>query len=185
VTTQARPQKQTQKPKRTILVRRAPGKSAEAILQYGPLRMRAALGRSGITSLKREGDGATPRASMRLLSGYRRGDRMGAMPTTLPIRRLRRDMLWCDAPGHPAYNRLVKAPFSASHEKLLRDDTLYDVCIVMDWNVTMRRRGCGSAIFFHLARPGYTPTEGCVALSAADMRRLMPYLRTRTVMSVL
>ena len=168
-----------------IVVRRGPGKATQAILQYGPLRLRAALGRSGIISRKREGDGATPRATMRLISGYRRGDRMGFLPTRLSMQRIRKDMLWCDAPNHPAYNRPVSAPFAASHETLMRDDRLYDVCIVLDWNVTCRRRGCGSAIFFHVARPGYPLTEGCVALSPADMRRLLPYLDDRTVLTVL
>jgi len=167
-----------------IVVRRAPGKATQAILQFGQLRLRAALGRSGITACKREGDGATPRATMRLISAYRRGDRMGALATGLTMRRIRNDMLWCDAPGHPAYNRPVRAPFAASHEKLMRDDRLYDVCIVTDWNITERRRGGGSAIFFHIAREGYAPTEGCVALSPADMRRLLPYLDNRTVLEV-
>ena len=168
-----------------MVVRRAPGKATEAILQYGPLRLRAALGRSGITSRKREGDGATPRAAMRLISAFRRGDRPGAVKTALPVQRIRKDMLWCDAPGHPAYNRPVRAPFAASHERLARNDRLYDVCIVMDWNITTRRRGGGSAIFFHIAREDYAPTEGCVALSPADMRRLLPYLTDRTVLTVL
>jgi L,D-peptidoglycan transpeptidase YkuD (ErfK/YbiS/YcfS/YnhG family) len=66
-----------------------------------------------------------------------------------------------------------------------RKDDLYDVCIVMDWNVRPRRRAKGSAIFFHLARPGYTPTEGCIALSRADMNRLLPYLSDQTVVRVL
>lgn len=168
-----------------VVVRRAPGKATEAILQYGPLRLRAALGRSGITSRKREGDGATPRAAMRLISAFRRGDRPGAVKTALPVQRIRKDMLWCDAPRHPAYNRPVRAPFAASHERLARNDRLYDVCIVMDWNITTRRRGGGSAIFFHIAREDYAPTEGCVALSPADMRRLLPYLTDRTVLTVL
>ena len=168
-----------------VVVRRAPGKATEAILQYGPLRLRAALGRSGITSRKREGDGATPRAAMRLISAFFRGDRPGAVKTALPVQRIRKDMLWCDSPGHPAYNRPVRAPFAASHERLARNDRLYDVCIVMDWNITTRRRGGGSAIFFHIAREDYAPTEGCVALSPADMRRLLPYLTDRTVLTVL
>ena len=170
---------------RKVVVRRAPGKATEAILQYGPLRLRAALGRSGITSRKREGDGATPRAAMRLISAFFRGDRPGAVKTALPVQRIRKDMLWCDAPRHPAYNRPVRAPFAASHERLARNDRLYDVCIVMDWNITTRRRGGGSAIFLHIAREDYAPTEGCVALSPADMRRLLPYLTDRTVLTVL
>jgi L,D-peptidoglycan transpeptidase YkuD (ErfK/YbiS/YcfS/YnhG family) len=94
-------------------------------------------------------------------------------------------MLWCDATGHASYNRPVRAPFASSHERLKREDALYDICIVMDWNIRMRKRSCGSAIFFHLAKPGYTPTEGCVAISARDMRRLLPHLGPKTVLQVL
>lgn len=94
-------------------------------------------------------------------------------------------MLWCDAVGDPNYNRPVRAPFKPSHEKLRRDDGLYDICIVLDWNLTPRKRRCGSAIFFHLARPGYTPTEGCVAIAPQDMRRLLPFLGKNTVLQVL
>ena len=159
-----------------VVVRAAPGDRTKAILQLGPLRVRAALGRSGITSLKREGDGATPRGSMPILSGYRRGERPSALPSPLALTRIRASMLWCDDPRHPAYNRPVSAPFSAGHEKLQRADQLYDVCIVLDWNISQRRRGLGSAIFFHIAKPGYLPTEGCVAVSPRDMARLLPHL---------
>lgn len=168
-----------------LSVRTAPGNRCQAILQAGPLRIRAALGRSGTASRKREGDGATPIATMVLLHGYRRDRRLSGAGTRLPMAPAREDMLWCDAAGHPAYNRPVRAPFGASHETLQRKDELYDVVIVMDWNIRMRKRGCGSAIFFHIARPGYTPTEGCVAIHPRDMRRLLPHLGPKTRLQVL
>lgn len=162
----------------SIVLRVAPRDPRRAILQFSALRLPAAIGKSGISSFKREGDGATPRATMRLLHGYRRSRRQGALPPApLSMCRIKADMLWCDAPDHGAYNRPVRAPFRQSAERLLRDDNLYDVCIVLDWNVTSRRRGRGSAIFLHIARPGYLPTEGCIALDPADMRRLLPHLR--------
>ncbi len=65
-----------------------------------------------------------------------------------------------------------------------RDDSLYDACLVLDWNIRPRRRGRGSAIFFHLARPGFTPTQGCVAVTAQVMARLLPQLSRRTVLKV-
>ena len=135
----------------TILVHRAPRMPARAILQFGPLRLPAAIGRSGTTAFKREGDGATPIASMRLLHGFVRGDRVRGVATRLPLRRIRADMLWCDEPGDPCYNRLVRAPFAKSHETMSRTDRLYDMCLVLDWNIVSRRRNRGSAIFFHLA----------------------------------
>ncbi|WP_245485222.1 L,D-transpeptidase family protein [Ciceribacter ferrooxidans] len=160
-----------------IVLRTAPRDRSRAILQFGVLRLPAALGRTGTVSCKREGDGGSPRATMRLLSGYFRGDRIENLATALPMIRTKADMLWCDAPQHPAYNRPVSAPFAASHERLMRDDSLYDICLIMDWNVSSRQRGRGSAIFFHLAHPGYTPTEGCVAIARRDMLRLIRHLR--------
>jgi len=122
---------------------------------------------------------------MKLISGYMRGDRIRRIATALPMHRLKKGMLWCDAPAHPAYNRPVRAPFAASHEDLMRDDHLYDVCLVMDWNISSRRRGCGSAIFFHLARPGYIPTEGCIAVSLRDMKRIASFMTKDTRIIVL
>lgn len=177
------------KPLRTITVRRAPRNPSRAIVNIGGLTMPAAIGRSGMTSRKREGDGATPIAAMRILSGFVRGERESLPKTALPIRRIRRDMLWCDEPKHPAYNRLVSvragATFKASHEEMMRADGLYDICLVLDWNVTARARNRGSAIFFHLIRPGYQPTAGCVAVSLRDMQRLLPHLRKGTVVKVM
>lgn len=169
----------------TIDVRAKPGHKTRGLLAAGNLVMQCALGKGGISAFKREGDGATPLAAMRLLHGYRRGDR-GSLPASpLGLRRIRPLDGWCDAPGDANYNRPVHLPCRASHEVMWRQDHLYDVCIVMDWNMRPRRRGCGSAIFFHLARPGYAPTEGCIALRRADMARLLPHLSSRTVIRVL
>jgi L,D-peptidoglycan transpeptidase YkuD (ErfK/YbiS/YcfS/YnhG family) len=87
---------------------------------------------------------------------------------------------WCDAPDHGAYNRHVRLPFRASHETLIRDDVLYDFGFVLDWNIVSRRRGAGSAIFLHVAKPGFPPTQGCVALKRRDLLTLMPHIRRGT-----
>ena len=94
------------------------------------------------------------------------------------------DLGWCEVPADRNYNRPVRIPYGASHERMKRDDRLYDACLVLDWNIRPRRRNCGSAIFFHLARPGLTPTAGCVAVTAAAMARLLPHLTARTVLKV-
>ena len=138
------------------------------------------IGRSGITSIKREGDGATPRAAMRMIYGfYRRGFAFKRI-TPLALKAIGASDGWCDAPADRNYNRPVRLPYAASHEKMLRGDGLYDICIVLDWNVTCRRRGRGSAIFLHLARPDGGPTEGCIAISKRDMARLLPLISHRT-----
>lgn len=170
---------------KTILVRPAPRKKSRAIVQLGPLRFAAAIGRGGRTGCKKEGDGATPIAAMALLSGFLRGDRLARPKTRLPLQRTGRRMLWCDQADHACYNRPVRAPFRPGHEELYRTDGLYDLCLVLDWNVTSRRRNRGSAIFFHLIRPGYEPTAGCIAVSRRDMIRILRHVRRGTVVRVL
>lgn len=158
---------------KAITVRPSPSDPHQAILTIGGLTMRAALGRSGIGTFKREGDGLTPRHPLKLLYGFWRADRVARPATRLPMHSLSPRMIWCDAPQHPAYNRLSRLPMAASHESMCRGDHLYDLCVVLDWNVTQRQRGAGSAIFMHLAREGYKPTEGCIALAERDLRRLL------------
>lgn len=169
-----------------IVVRPAPGNPRRAIVQAGVLTFPAALGRSGRTSRKREGDGATPIADMHLLHGFFRRDQVKSpLDTTLPMMPIDRTMLWCDAPDDANYNRPVRSPFKPSHERMMRSDHLYDICLVMDWNISSRSRNRGSAIFFHLAKPGFPPTEGCVAIRRRDMLRLLPLIGPGTVVRVL
>jgi L,D-peptidoglycan transpeptidase YkuD (ErfK/YbiS/YcfS/YnhG family) len=168
-----------------VTVRTAPRDRRRAIVAFGGITVPAALGRSGTSPFKREGDGATPIAPMRLLNGYVRADRVTLPPTRLSITRIEKGLLWCDQPEHPSYNRPVSAPFGPSHEEMMRADGLYDICLVLDWNVTSRARNRGSAIFFHLIKPGYQPTAGCIAVSLPDMKRLIRFMRKGTVVRVL
>lgn len=168
-----------------IIIRRKPGSTTRGILAAGPFRIPCALGRSGTTIVKREGDGATPVAVMAATEiwfrGGRRADRMARPKSALAVRRVRAGVDgWCDAPDHAAYNRHVRLPFPASAESLARDDRLYDVVVVLNWNCRRRARGRGSAIFFHVAKPGYPPTEGCIAVAPRDMAKLAPFLTRRT-----
>ena len=163
-----------------IAVRALPGTGTTGILKAGNVSMRCALGRTGITAKKREGDGATPLASMAVCGGYIRRRSTFAARSALDLAPIGRRDGWCDAPADRNYNRPVRLPYAASHEEMWREDGLYDICLVLDWNVTERRRGRGSAIFLHVAQAGYPPTEGCVAVSARDMARLLPLLRRGT-----
>ncbi len=165
-------------------VRRKPGAPCRGILAAGPLRMECALGRGSTTIFKREGDGAAPVGAHRLLFGHYRADRAAKPDSRLSFTPIRAGMGWCDAEGHASYNRPVRLPFAAGHERMMRDDNLYDIVIVLDWNIRRRRHGAGSAIFFHLAKPGYAPTEGCIAISRRNMARLAPFLSRHSVLVV-
>ncbi len=104
--------------------------------------------------------------------------------STLPFVPIRNDMGWCDAPDHPSYNRPVALPFGSSHECLKRDDSLYDLVVVLDINITTRIKGMGSALFMHVAREGYKPTEGCIALRKEDLRQLLMHMRRDTTIRI-
>ena len=147
-------------------------------LLAGPAGLRCALGRSGAgpAALKREGDGRTPVGSWRILGLRYRPDRMIRPKTRLPVRALRPSDGWCDDPRHGRYNRPVRLPFGAGHERMWREDGLYDLVLVLDHNDRPRIRGRGSAVFLHVARSGLEPTEGCVALPLPALRRLLARL---------
>lgn len=136
-------------------------------LRAGQRTLPCSIGRGGIRSDKREGDGATPRGTHRIVATLYRPDRLAApAPWAVPIGL---GDLWCDAPDHPDYNHLVRAPFSASHERMRRADPLYDIVLVTDWNWPDALPGKGSAIFLHQWRRPHFPTEGCIALSRRDL----------------
>ncbi|MGD9668636.1 MAG: L,D-transpeptidase [Hyphomicrobiaceae bacterium] len=146
-------------------------------LALGVRRYRAALGRNGRRILKREGDGATPVGSWRVIEVFFRPDRVKPPRTGLPIRQISPVDGWCDAPADRNYNRRVQLPYPASAETLWRHDHLYDLVVVLDHNRRPRVRGGGSAIFIHIARENYQPTEGCIALSAKDLSQVVRLLQ--------
>ncbi len=168
---------QTGKSAKYLEVRRSVVDRTKGYLTFGAITVPCALGRSGITARKREGDGATPSGTYELLNVYYRADRGLRPRVDLPVEALVPSDGWCDDPGHRRYNRPVDLPFCASHEKMWREDKLYDIVVVLDCNMHPPVRGKGSAIFFHIAREGYSPTEGCVAVAPEHMRLILSRVR--------
>lgn len=153
-------------------------------LAWNGNRVRCAIGRSGVTADKKEGDGATPAGTFPLRRVLYRPDRLNVPETRLPLRALEAADGWCDAPESPDYNRLVRLPFAGSHETLWRDDGVYDVIVELGYNDDPVVPGLGSAIFMHIARPGFDATEGCVALRLEDLLEVLSQADETTVLSV-
>ena len=125
----------------------------------------AACGRGGVRADKREGDGASPAGAFALLDGFYRADRIAPPPTQLRMAALQPNDAWIDDPRDPRYNRLVSLPYPAHHEEMWRADGLYDLVVPIGYNTDPPLPGRGSAIFLHVARPDFAPTEGCIAIA--------------------
>jgi L,D-peptidoglycan transpeptidase YkuD (ErfK/YbiS/YcfS/YnhG family) len=149
--------------------------NSAGILRWPGGEARCALGKGGVTPAesKREGDGATPLGVWPMRQVFWREDRLARLATGLPIDALIPEAGWCDDPSSPLYNFPVALPFPLSHEKLWREDGVYDVIVVLGYNDDPPVLGKGSAIFLHVARPDYSPTEGCIACARADLLALL------------
>lgn len=170
---------------RAIFVRRAPGNGAQARIALSQCVRPAALGRSGMRAMKREGDGGTPIGRFAVRQVLYRADRIARPRTALPVRATRADDGWCEDPTDRNYNRLVKLSPRSTADRLRREDHLYDLVLVLGYNDRPRISGKGSAIFVHLARPGFTPTAGCIALSPHDLLTLLREVRADSKIVVL
>jgi L,D-peptidoglycan transpeptidase YkuD (ErfK/YbiS/YcfS/YnhG family) len=163
-----------------LRVRTRAGDRTRGVLLAGTLAIPVVLGRAGIRTNKREGDGATPRGRFRLVRLWWRADRHPRPATLLPVRRISPTLAWCEDTSDRRYNRPFQRSASEPGDRLWRDDQLYDFVIELDHNTRPRVAGRGSAVFVHVARPNRSPTAGCVALGARELQRLLRSLSPKT-----
>jgi L,D-peptidoglycan transpeptidase YkuD (ErfK/YbiS/YcfS/YnhG family) len=149
--------------------------SADGVMDIGGRQVRCALGPAGVrpAALKREGDGVSPAGVWPIREVWYRPDRGPPPATEFRVRALCEDDGWCDDPADPSYNRPVKLPYGARCEEMWREDGAYDIVVALGYNDDPPVPGRGSAIFLHLAKPGYPPTAGCVAIARADLEELL------------
>jgi len=161
---------------------RLPGRPLTGTVKIGSQSLRCAIGRKGVGAKSREGDSLTPIGRFRILAWMRRPDRWPIFRADcIPISRADG---WCDDPRCGSYNRRVRLPFRFGTETLWRDDDLYDLVGIVDYNLCPRIVGRGSAIFLHVAQDGYQPTAGCVALAAEDLRKVQFRLGPRAQLAI-
>ena len=151
----------------------------------GDRRWRCTVGAGGIREDKVEGDAATPAGTFPLRRILFRNDRLVLPRVRLPARPIARHDGWCDDPQSPGYNRLVRVPNEWSHERLWREDALYDLVVVVGYNDEPPEGEWGSAIFLHVAREDYASTRGCVALARQDLLELVTLIGRETKLKVL
>ena len=160
--------------------------TADGWLNLGERRVRCALGPAGVIAgdRKREGDGASPAGVWPIRRVLYRPDRGPPPASAFQVQAMSKDDGWCDDPADAAYNQPVRLPYGASAESLWRDDGIYDIVVILGHNDDPPVPGLGSAIFLHLSRPGYSPTQGCVAVARADLEELLGHARPGDVVEI-
>jgi L,D-peptidoglycan transpeptidase YkuD (ErfK/YbiS/YcfS/YnhG family) len=165
-------------------VRATPGNRRQGCLSAGHLRIKVALGRSGIKANKREGDGATPAGRYRLVRLWWRPDRLPRPRTLLPVRPIGVLDAWCEDTSDRRYNQAIRISPGQPGDRLWRSDALYDLVIEIDHNTRPRISGRGSAVFIHVARAALAPTAGCISLPITILKSLIARLGPKTRITI-
>jgi L,D-peptidoglycan transpeptidase YkuD (ErfK/YbiS/YcfS/YnhG family) len=153
-------------------------------LKYKNLEFRCALGKDGIRKKTKEGDNITPVGIFKITTIYYRHDKIKKIKTSIKKIKIKKNMGWCDDPGSNFYNQQIKLPSEFSYEKLYRNDRVYDILAVLNYNVNPVRKNKGSAIFIHVAKNNYEPTAGCVAVKKADLIKLLQKVKKNTKIKI-
>ena len=149
-------------------------------LKYKNLKFRCALGKAGIGKKKVEGDNITPKGTFKIVKIYYRADRVKKMPSKFRLIKITKKMGWCDDPNSKDYNQLINLPIKYTYEKIYRKDSVYDLLIVLNYNIMPTIKNKGSAIFIHVARKNYKKTSGCIALKKNHLTKLIKAIKKDT-----
>ena len=93
-------------------------------------------------------------------------------------------MGWCDDPKSKQYNKLVNLPFSYSCEQLFKKENIYDIILVLNYNMNPVKKNKGSAIFVHIAKKNYEKTQGCVAVKKLDLLKILKKIKVKTKVKI-
>ena len=149
-------------------------------LIYNNYKVKCALGKRGIDYKKREGDLITPKGEYKIKYILYRKDRIKKIQSKIKKIVIKKNMGWCDDPKSKQYNKLVKLPFKYKFEKLHRKENIYDIILVLNYNMNPVIRNRGSAIFIHIAKNNYEKTKGCVAIKKVYLLKILKELKTNS-----
>ena len=149
-------------------------------LKYKNLKFRCSLGEAGIMKKKEEGDNITPKGEFKIIKVYYRDDKIKNITTSIKKIKIKKNTGWCDDPNSKFYNKQIKLPSKFSHEKLYRNDNLYDLILVSNYNMNPIIKNKGSAIFIHVAKNSYEKTKGCIALKKKHLIKLLSQIKKDT-----
>jgi L,D-peptidoglycan transpeptidase YkuD (ErfK/YbiS/YcfS/YnhG family) len=148
-------------------------------LTYNKLKIKCAIGKKGIGNKRKEGDLITPKGQFRIKYILYRKDRV-KISSKLKKKVIKKNMGWCDDPKSKQYNKLIKLPFVYRHEKLYKKENMYDIILVLNYNMNPIKKNKGSAIFIHIAKNNFKKTEGCIAIKKNQILRIVKEVKPNT-----
>jgi len=146
-------------------------------LTYNNYKVKCALGKRGIGNKRREGDFITPRGNFKIKYILYRKDRIKRIQSKIKKIIIKKNMGWCDDPLSKNYNKLIKIPSEYNYEKLYKKDNVYDIILVLNYNMNPVVKNKGSAIFIHVTKANYKKTEGCVAIKKVHLLKIIKELK--------
>ena len=153
-------------------------------LKIDEFSFKCCIGKKGLKTKKVEGDLATPKGAYLLKKLYYRSDKFKKIETLIPKIRIKKNMGWCNDPNSKSYNRLIKYPINSTFEKLFRKDNIYDVIMVLNYNMKPIIKNKGSAIFLHISKKNYSSTEGCIAINKSHIKKLLTLISKSTKVKI-
>ena len=153
-------------------------------LFYKNYKVKCAIGKRGIGSKKKEGDLITPKGKYKIKFILYRKDRIKKIKSKIKKIIIKKNMGWCDDPSSKYYNKLVKLPSAFSFEKLYKKENIYDIILVLDYNMNPILKNKGSAIFIHVSKKNFKKTEGCVALKKIHLLRIVKELKSNSKVKI-
>ena len=149
-------------------------------LTYQNNKVKCAIGKKGIGRKQKEGDQITPQGTFRIKNILYRKDKINYLRSVIKKTPIKKNMGWCDDPKSKDYNKLIKYPFNYKSEKLYRSNNIYDIILVLNFNMQPIKKNKGSAIFIHVSNNKYSPTQGCIALKKKDLVKLIKSINKKT-----
>ena len=153
-------------------------------LKYKNFKFRCALGKNGIKKKVKEGDNITPIGIFKITRIYYRHDKIKKIKTSIKKIKIKKNMGWCDDPKSNFYNQQIRLPNKFNYEKLYRNDRIYDLLAVLNYNTNPVIKNKGSAIFIHIAKNNYEPTAGCIAVKKGDLIKLLQRIKKNTKIKI-
>ena len=152
-------------------------------LIFNNYKAKCSIGKRGIGLKKKEGDLITPKGKYKIKYILYRKDRV-KIQTKIKRIIITRKMGWCDDSNSKHYNKRIMLPSVYKYEKLYKKENIYDLILVLNYNMNPVKKNRGSAIFIHIAKNNYSNTAGCIAIKKNHFLKILKDIKSDTSVKI-